>query len=234
VKQGTTTLRAFTYDAAGNPTRDARSGVNTDYGYDNAGRLRTVTVAASLKATYTYDAFDRLAIRTLTNQTPPGTTHFIHMLGGGGALDDLAPGLGEQLGGLGNRIIGETNGARVLTREYAWIDDRIVAVLSDANAASPLLWWVTNDHLGRPVQMTDSAQAVVWRAAYRPFGEVISVTGPASLDARFPGRWFQLENGHLDAGTPFGDGGIADADGSRPERGRRPCGRRRFELLHLH
>lgn len=28
-----------------------------------------------------------------------------------------------------------------------------------------------------------------------PFGEVISVTGPASLDARFPGQWFQLESG---------------------------------------
>ena len=83
----------------------------------------------------------------------------------------------------------------MLTREYAWIDDRIVAVLADANAAEPLLWWVTNDHLGRPVQMTESSQAVVWRAAYRPFGEVISVAGPASLDARFPGQWFQLESG---------------------------------------
>jgi hypothetical protein len=66
-------------------------------------QLRPVEVANSLKATYTYDAFERLAIRTLTNQTPSGTTHFIHMLGGGGAFDELAPGLGEQLGGLGNR-----------------------------------------------------------------------------------------------------------------------------------
>ena len=51
------------------------------------------------KATYTYDALDRLAIRALTNQTPSGTTHFIHMLGGGGAFDDLAPGLGDEFGG---------------------------------------------------------------------------------------------------------------------------------------
>nr|WP_255679434.1 RHS repeat-associated core domain-containing protein [Jiella flava] len=36
---------------------------------------------------------------------------------------------------------------------------------------------------------------VVWRAKYRPFGGLISVAGPASLDARFPGQWFQLESG---------------------------------------
>jgi hypothetical protein len=98
ITQGGKTLRAFTYDAVGNMSKDAR-GVDTDYGYDNAGRLRTVTVASSLKGTYTYDGLDRPAIRTLTNQTPSGTTHFIHMLGGGGAFDELAPGLGEPSGG---------------------------------------------------------------------------------------------------------------------------------------
>jgi len=132
VTEGATTLRAFTYDAAGNPTRDTRSGVDTDYTYDDAGRLRTVTVAGSLKATHTYDGLERLAISTLTNQTPSGTTHFIHMLGGGGAFDELAPGLGEQFGGLGNRIIGEIDEAGNRSREYVWLDDLIIAVVSDA------------------------------------------------------------------------------------------------------
>ncbi len=43
--------------------------------------------------------------------------------------------------------------------------------------------------------MTDSARAIVWQARYQPFGEVHSITGPASLDRRFPGQWFQMETG---------------------------------------
>jgi len=43
--------------------------------------------------------------------------------------------------------------------------------------------------------MTDAAGAVVWQASYLPYGEVASITGPASLDYRFPGQWFQLESG---------------------------------------
>jgi RHS repeat-associated protein len=36
---------------------------------------------------------------------------------------------------------------------------------------------------------------VVWRASYLPFGEVHEASGPASLDARFPGQWFMAETG---------------------------------------
>ena len=43
--------------------------------------------------------------------------------------------------------------------------------------------------------MTDAAQAVVWAARYEPFGAVSSITGAAALNARFPGQWFQIEDG---------------------------------------
>jgi RHS repeat-associated protein len=73
-------------------------------------------------------------------------------------------------------------------------------VIDAANTATPKTYWISTDHLDRPVLMTDSARAIVWRAEYRPFGEVISLTGPAATDAnlgnqRFPGQWFQLETG---------------------------------------
>jgi RHS repeat-associated protein len=55
--------------------------------------------------------------------------------------------------------------------------------------------WVHADHLKRPELMTDAARAVKWKALYKPFGEVHAITGPASLDMRFPGQWFQLEAG---------------------------------------
>jgi RHS repeat-associated protein len=43
--------------------------------------------------------------------------------------------------------------------------------------------------------MTDSTQAVVWDAVYRPFGEVVSITGTATLNLRFPGQYFLIESG---------------------------------------
>ncbi|MGQ2906049.1 MAG: RHS repeat domain-containing protein [Neoaquamicrobium sediminum] len=43
--------------------------------------------------------------------------------------------------------------------------------------------------------MTDDVKAVVWEASFLPFGAVDTLSGPASLDYRFPGQWFQLESG---------------------------------------
>lgn len=73
--------------------------------------------------------------------------------------------------------------------------DRPLAVVDAVNTASPVTWWVHVDHLNRPVLMTDAAKAQVWQAVWKPFGEAQSITGPAALDTRFPGQWFQIESG---------------------------------------
>jgi RHS repeat-associated protein len=51
------------------------------------------------------------------------------------------------------------------------------------------------DHLARPIKMTDAAKAQAWDAVWAPWGSPHAITGPAALDARFPGQWFQLEAG---------------------------------------
>ena len=107
----------------------------------------------------------------------------------------------------------ESNGlATGITREYVWLPEtqiapvmdaratvpRPIAVVDAVNTASPATWWVSTDHLNRPVRMTDGAKASVWQATWKPFGEPQSITGSATMDARFPGQWFQLESGlHL-------------------------------------
>jgi RHS repeat-associated protein len=58
-----------------------------------------------------------------------------------------------------------------------------------------VLWYVHVDHLNRPVKMTNTAKAAVWDAVFLPWGGVHAITGSATLDARFPGQWFQLESG---------------------------------------
>ncbi|MEQ1694533.1 MAG: RHS repeat-associated core domain-containing protein [Hyphomicrobiaceae bacterium] len=71
--------------------------------------------------------------------------------------------------------------------------DRPLAVVDAVNTASPLTYWVSVDHLNRPIKLTDTAKASVWDAVWQPWGGVHSITGSASLNARFPGQWFQSE-----------------------------------------
>jgi RHS repeat-associated protein len=73
--------------------------------------------------------------------------------------------------------------------------DRPLAVISAVNTATPATYWVSVDHLNRPVKMTSSTKASVWDAIWQPWGGVHSVSGSATLDARFPGQWFQTETG---------------------------------------
>jgi RHS repeat-associated protein len=190
IVQGATTLRTFTHDAQGNITQDNRSGAVYDYSYNKNNRLKTVTVAGNLKATYTYDAREQLAIRVLTNMTPSGTIHSVYDRQG--------------------NLLMESNGLSTgITREYVWLPgaeiapmmnaqapiDRPLAVVDAVNTASPVVYWVQVDHLNRPAQMTNAAKSNVWSATWQPFGAPQAITGSASLDARFPGQWFQLESG---------------------------------------
>jgi RHS repeat-associated protein len=56
-------------------------------------------------------------------------------------------------------------------------------------------YWVSVDHLNRPIKMTNAAKASVWDAVWQPFGGAHSITGSATLNARLPGQWFQSETG---------------------------------------
>jgi RHS repeat-associated protein len=81
------------------------------------------------------------------------------------------------------------------TRDARTRVDRPLAVVNAVNTATPATWTVHVDHLNRPVRMTDAAKAAVWDAVWLPWGGVHSITGTATLDARLPGQWFQLETG---------------------------------------
>ncbi|SDR49088.1 RHS repeat-associated core domain-containing protein [Rhizobiales bacterium GAS113] len=83
-----------------------------------------------------------------------------------------------------------------------------LAAVSGVDTGTPATYFVHSDHLDRPIKMTDASANSVWDAIYLPFGAVYSIAGTASLDARLPGQWFQLETGlaynwhrHYDATT---------------------------------
>jgi RHS repeat-associated protein len=160
--------------------------------YDVEGRLahayQTATPAEG--GTYAYDSRWRLASRTVSHASPASSTTILYLHD----LDD--------------RIIAETDTSGNTLREYIWLGDTPLAVVDNA-PTSPAIFYVHTDHLMRPLLMTDASAALAWSAAYEPFGTVASVTViSSSIDLRFPGQWFQLENGlhynwhrHYDAST---------------------------------
>ncbi|MEQ1718034.1 MAG: RHS repeat-associated core domain-containing protein, partial [Hyphomicrobium sp.] len=172
-----------------NLTLDVRSGITYAYTYNNANRLKTVTSSANLLGTYTYNGFEQLIGRVITNSgTANGTVFTVHDVFG--------------------NVLAELNATGATVREYIWLSeaeiaptrgsrttvDRPMAVVSNVNV-SPTLLMVHVDHLHRPLKMTNAAGTVVWNAVWQPWGGAHTLTGAEALTARFPGQWFQLEAG---------------------------------------
>jgi RHS repeat-associated protein len=192
----------YTYDGTGNIITDLRPGAETfTYTYDKRNRLASVTRNGAAYALYTYNAKEQLASRTTSAVGGPvGTVHYIYDLDG--------------------HLIAEANGATgATTREYLWLpaNDNNNDTLAESAlpqlagggaqgaegvdlplavvnvAATPTIFQVHTDHLGRPVRMTDAAKATVWAAVWKPWGEAQSITGTQSNNLRFPGQYFQIE-----------------------------------------
>ena len=165
--------RAFNHNASGSVASDTLTGINPgrvyDYTYDKAGRMITSSTDGVLKAEYVYNHSGQQAIRRLF-QAPAVTIHSV-------------------FGPDGNRIAEYNEATGALIREYVWLDGVPVAVREGgAN------YYVRVDHSGRPVFATNSAGTKVWTATYLPFGGVQTTTG-TPITLRFPGQWFQSENG---------------------------------------
>ena len=189
---GAATDRSFTYDGAGNTLGDTRAATLYAATYNKRNRLETMTVGGSLKGTYTYNGLEQLSIRVLSNMVPAGTTHFIHDQWGNVIAETAGGGASGPTGTVRECIwlpeaeIAPTMGSRAQV-------DRPLGVVDGVNA-TPVLYFVHADHLNRPVRMTNAAKNSVWDASWWPFGAGLTITGPAALDARFPGQWFQLES----------------------------------------
>jgi len=64
--------------------------------------------------------------------------------------------------------------------------------ISPAQAAT---YYFHNDHLRTPVALTDGSQRVVWKGSQDPFGENNPTTNLLEQNLRFPGQYFDIENG---------------------------------------
>jgi RHS repeat-associated protein len=132
-------------------------------------RLVRVETGGTVLAEYAYDGFERRVKKVAGGVT----THYHYDLNG--------------------RLIAETAGAGNPIRDYVHIDGEPVAM--QVYGAGAGWYWFLNDHLGTPQKLVDNAGAVVWQAAYMPFGEARVLTADIENNLRFPGQYFDAESG---------------------------------------
>src|SRR5258708_18072287 len=88
-------------------------------------------------------------------------------------------------------LLAESNGATAAAQtEYLWLDDMPVALVTGGN-----LYFIPPDHLNTPQKATDASQALAWDAVLRPFGQTEQQTFPSLTNLRFPGQYFDVEDG---------------------------------------
>ena len=155
----------YAYDANGNTLSDGRHA----FAYDALNRLVSVSVKNTVKARYTYDAWNRR-----TSKTAGGRTIHYHY---------------DQ----DSRLIGESLANGTVLREYVYLRGEPVALLE--YETRPGWYFYVTDHLGTPQQLVDAQGTVVWQAAYLPYGEAKVLKATVQNNLRFPGQYFDAETG---------------------------------------
>jgi len=88
------------------------------------------------------------------------------------------------------QLIGEYNENGDVIKEYVWLDDKPLAMLQGDD-----IYYYHADHLNTPQILTDQQRAIVWKAEYKPFGEVDITINTVENNLRFPGQYLDSETG---------------------------------------
>ena len=138
----------------------------TDLMFNKGERLASVEIGTSQVATYTYDAFGR---------------RFSKAVGNGGSIFQYS---------ISDALLEETDGAGHLKTDTIYLNGVPVA-----DVTSNAIFFLHTDRLGTPQLATTTMKAVVWQAAYQPFGINTGTTGLLAQNLRFPGQYADSETG---------------------------------------
>jgi RHS repeat-associated protein len=156
---------AYLYDAAGNMTHDATSGLT--YNFDPENRI---TGAAGY--TYTYDGDGNRVRKSNGNLAANGTLYW-----------EMTPG-----------VVAETDLAGTLKSEYVFFDGERVARRDGATGTGGVFYYFS-DHLKTASVITDSAGVIKAESDYYPWGGELQFVNNDSNDYKFTGKERDSESG---------------------------------------
>lgn len=157
----------FNYDVLGNLTQKTGYGGSLKYTYDAFNRLKTVNIGSSVS--YDYDVFNLRSRKSGTG----GTINYVYAPDG--RLLAESPLLTSQTGSL--------------AKVYIWLDGQPIAVVSNNQ-----LYYIHNDHLGRPEVITDLNKAVVWKAQTSSYDSAVVQSSIGDFNLGFPGQYYDAES----------------------------------------
>jgi RHS repeat-associated protein len=79
--------------------------------------------------------------------------------------------------------------------DYLYLENQRIAKITNTGSTD-YFYYFHNDHLGTPLAMTDSSGNVVWKAAYKAFGEAaVNASSTITNNFRFPEQYYDEETG---------------------------------------
>ena len=166
--------------ATNNQISSTSGAANVSYGYDAKGNTTTL----SSVPTYSYNPFNRLS-------SAGGMSYYVNPEGqrlrktGAAGTTYFAP---DQSGAM----LAENPGSG--WTDYVWLNGRLIGRISGGTVDA-----VHDDQVGRPGEVTNAAQAVVWRAQNYPFTQQVTAAS-ITLNLGFPGQYYDAETGNWNNG----------------------------------
>ena len=185
----------FSYDTLGN--RLTRSGVlNESYTIDSDSNRLTQITRGSQQRTLSYDATGNVIQEQGFNAQSRSYVYDANnrMVQSGATTYDYNA-LGQRArkttGSLSTHFIYLASGqllAEGTQVQYIYLGGELVGYIKNNQ-----LYYVHNDHLGRPEVITDSSATVVWRAQLEAFDSTVLTSSIGAFNIGFPGQYWDSE-----------------------------------------